>query len=99
MGFVLFCQAHALFSAVQTWYCFLQFRLGTAFCSSDLILLSAVQTWYCFLQFRLGSHNLPFIVSRFAGGQHVARANRVCIHCGGVTAACDMHMISEYPAL
>ncbi len=87
MGFVLFRQAHALFSAVQTWYCFLQFRLGNAFCSSD------------FLQFRLGSHNLPFMVSRFAGGQHVARANRVCTHCGGVTAACDMHMISEYPAL
>ncbi len=46
MGFVLFCQAHALFSAVQTWYCFLQFRLDTAFCSSDLVLLFAVQTWF-----------------------------------------------------
>ncbi len=45
MGFVLFRQAHALFSAVQTWYCFLQFRLGNAFCSSDLVMLSAVQTF------------------------------------------------------
>ncbi len=48
MGFVLFRQAHALFSAVQTWYCFLQFRLGNAFCSSDFLQfrLSAVQTWF-----------------------------------------------------
>ena len=52
-----------------------------------------------FLQFRLGSHQLPVVLGRFAGGQHVARANRVCTHCGGVTVADEMHMIFECPAL
>ncbi len=33
-----------------------------------------------FLQFRLGSHQLPIVLRRFAGGQHVARADRVCTH-------------------
>ncbi len=37
-----------------------------------------------FLQFRLGSHQLPIVLGRFAGGQHVARASRVCTHCGSV---------------
>ena len=46
-----------------------------------------------FLQFRLASHKLPIVVGRFAGGQHVARANRVCTHCGGVAVA------DECPAL
>ena len=27
-----------------------------------------------FLQLRLGSHQLPIVLGRFAGGQHVARA-------------------------
>ncbi len=36
------------------------------------------------------------IVSRFAGGQHVARVRR---HCGDVTVADEMHMIFECPAL
>ena len=36
------------------------------------------------LQFRLCSHQLPSVRGRLAGGQHVARANRVCTHCGSV---------------
>ena len=52
-----------------------------------------------FLQFRLGSHQLPVVLGRFAGGQHVARANRLCTHCGGVAVADEMHMIFECPAL
>ena len=35
-----------------------------------------------FLQFRLGSRQLPIVLGRFAGGQHAARASRVCIQCG-----------------
>ncbi len=35
----------------------------------------------------------------FAGGQHVARANRVCTHCGSVGVADELHMIFECPAL
>ena len=31
-----------------------------------------------FLQFRLGSNQLPIVLGRFDGGQHVARASRVC---------------------
>jgi len=45
-----------------------------------------------FLQFRLGSHPLPIILGRFAGGQHVARANKVCTHCGSVAVADELHM-------
>ncbi len=52
-----------------------------------------------FLQFRLGSHQLPVVLGRFAGCQHVARANRVCTHCGGVAVTDEMHMIFECPAL
>ena len=52
-----------------------------------------------FLQFRLGSHQLPIVLGRFAGGQHVARANRVCTHCGSVAVADELHMIFECPAL
>ena len=40
-----------------------------------------------FLQFRLGSHQLPIVLGCFAGGQHVARANRVCTHCVSVAVA------------
>jgi len=46
-----------------------------------------------FLQFRLGSLQLPVVLDRFARGQHVARTNRVCTHCGGVAVADEMHMI------
>ena len=52
-----------------------------------------------FLQFRLGSHQLPIVLGRFAGVQHVARANRVCTHCGSVAVADELHMIIECPAL
>ncbi len=52
-----------------------------------------------FLQFRLGSHTVPIVVGRFAGGQHAARANRVCTHCGGVAVAIDLHVMFECPAL
>ncbi|DBA98222.1 TPA: hypothetical protein ACH3X1_001148 [Trebouxia sp. C0004] len=52
-----------------------------------------------FLQFRLGSHQLPIILGRFAGGQHVARATRVCTYCGSVAVADELHMIFECPAL
>ena len=37
-----------------------------------------------FLQFRLGSHNLPIVAGQVAGGQHVARIDRVCTHSVGV---------------
>ena len=40
-----------------------------------------------FMQFRLGSHRLPIVVDRFAGGQHVARADRVCTYSDGVAVA------------
>ena len=39
------------------------------------------------------------LLGRFAGGQHVARANRVCTHCGSVAVADELHMIFECPAL
>ncbi len=52
-----------------------------------------------FLQFKLGSHQLPIVLGRFAGGQHVARANRVCTHCGSVAVADELHMLLECPAL
>jgi len=42
---------------------------------------------------------LPIVLGRFAGGQHVARANRVCTHCGSVAVADELHMIFECPAL
>ncbi len=48
-----------------------------------------------FLQLRLGSHQLPGVLGCFAGGQHVARANRVCIRCVGVAVADEMHMIAK----
>ena len=52
-----------------------------------------------FLQFRLGSHQLPIVLSGFAGGQHVATANRICTHCGDLPVADELHMIFECPAL
>ena len=52
-----------------------------------------------FLQFRLGSHNLHIVAGRFSGGQHVARADRVCTHCGGIAVADESHMIHECPVL
>ena len=35
-----------------------------------------------FLQFRLASHNLPVVVLRFAGAQHVNRVDSICAYCG-----------------
>jgi len=52
-----------------------------------------------FLQYRLGSHQLPVVLGRFAEGQRVARANRICSRHGGVAVAGKMHMISDCPAL
>jgi len=52
-----------------------------------------------FLQLRLGSHQLPIVVGHFAGTQHVARASRICTHCGSVAVAYAMHIILECPAL
>ena len=52
-----------------------------------------------FLQFRLGSHNLPIVAGCFSGDRHVARADRVCTHCGGVVVADELHMIHECPVL
>lgn len=52
-----------------------------------------------FVQFKLGSHQLPIVLGRFAEGQHVARANRVCTHCVSVAVADALNMISECPAL
>jgi len=52
-----------------------------------------------FLQIRLGSHKLPVVLGRFAEGQHVARASRVCTHCGGVAVADESHMPFECPVL
>lgn len=51
-----------------------------------------------FLQFRLASHNLPIVTGRFSGGQHVDRASRVCVHCGGLSIAGELHMMRECPA-
>ena len=51
------------------------------------------------LQFRLGSHQLPIVLGRLAGGQHVARASRVCTQCGSVAVADDLHINVESPAL
>ncbi len=44
-------------------------------------------------------HQLPVVLGRFAGGQHVARGSRVCTHCGGVAVADEMHKIIQRPAL
>ena len=52
-----------------------------------------------FLQFRLGSHQLQIVLGCFAGGQNVARAYRVCTHCGRMAVADGLHMIFECPAL
>ena len=52
-----------------------------------------------FLQFRLAAHGLPIVTGRFPGGQHVDRARRVCVHCGGLSAGDELHMVYECPAL
>ena len=51
-----------------------------------------------FLQFRLCSRQLPIVFGRLAGGQHVARARRVCTRCGGAVAD-KMHIMFENLAL
>ena len=52
-----------------------------------------------FLQFRLGSHALPIVIGRFAGGQHVDRAGRICSHCGPGSLADELHVVHECPLL
>ncbi len=52
-----------------------------------------------FLHFRLASHRVPVVVGHFAGGQHVARADRVRTHCGSVAVADEIHMIFDCLAL
>ena len=52
-----------------------------------------------FLQFRLASHGLPIVTGRFSGGRHVARADRVCLHCDGVSIADELHVVHECAAL
>ena len=52
-----------------------------------------------FLQFRLSSHSLPIAVGRFAGGHHVARADRICSHCGPGSLADELHLVHECPVL
>ena len=42
---------------------------------------------------------LPIVIGHSAGGQHVARADRVCAHCGAVAVADEVHIIFECPAL
>jgi len=51
------------------------------------------------LQFRLSSHSLPIVTGRFAGGQHVARVDRVCSHCGPGSLADELHLVHECPIL
>lgn len=52
-----------------------------------------------FLQFRLGSHSLPIATGRFAGGHYLARSDRGCSHCDGVSVADELNMVFECPAL
>ncbi len=46
-----------------------------------------------FLRFQLGSCQVPIVLGHFAGGQHAARAGRVCTHCDSVTVADEAHQI------
>ena len=39
--------------------------------------------------------NCQFVLGRFAGGQHAARANRVCTYGGSVAVADELHMNFE----
>ena len=52
-----------------------------------------------FLQFRLGLHMLHIAIGRFAGGQHVDRAGRVCSHRGPGSLADRLHVVHECPLL
>ena len=36
-------------------------------------------------------HNLPIAAGRLPGDHHVARAGRVCTHCGGIDVAGEVH--------
>lgn len=59
--------------------------------------------------FRLGSHRLPVVVGHVAarrgggrggeGGQHDARADRVCTHCSHIATADALHIILRCPVL
>ena len=50
-----------------------------------------------FLQF--ASHSLPIVTGWFAGRHHLARSDRVCSHCDGVSVADEIHVVFECPAL
>ena len=52
-----------------------------------------------FLQFRLASHALPSVVGRYAGSQHLDRADRFCSHCGRGSIADELHVVFECPVL
>ena len=42
-------------------------------------------------QFLQRGHQLPIALSHFARGQRVAKASRVCTHCGSVAVADELH--------
>ncbi len=74
------------------------------FSTFDLCLLLYVirlAGWlkHCNLSLSLSLGGNEHVLGRFAGGQHVARANGVCTHCGSVAVADELHMIFECPAL
>ena len=50
-------------------------------------------------QFRLALHALPVVNGRFAGGQHVDRADRICTHCGPGSLVDELHVVHECPLL
>ena len=50
----------------------------------------------CLLQFKLGSHDLHIVAGRFCD---IARAHRVCTHCGGIAVAGHLHTVHECPFL
>ncbi len=66
---------------------------------SYLFLVGACSDFYSLDLVLIADDQLPVVLGRFAGGQHVARANRVGTHCGGVAVADEMHMFFECPAL
>lgn len=53
------------------------------------------------LQFTLqvDSHQVPFVLGRFAMSPHVAKASKVCRHYSVVAVTHRMYVIFEFPAL
>lgn len=51
-----------------------------------------------FLQFRLSSHSLPIAIGRFAGAQHVARAERIYSHCVSGSLTDQLHLVHKRPS-